>query len=147
VKMLIIEDLESDLFFVKELLKELPQGLKCVDEECDSSSNLAEAEKKIADHEYDVILLDLNLPDCRGLETFQKLKESRIISIINASTPIIIFTGVDDFSIAKQALKLGAKDYLIKGSFGKSELERALHYATFARVNPKRKGWAKRLFL
>jgi len=56
----------------------------------------------------DVIFLDLNLPDSLGINSFRLLKSIAI------KIPVIVLTGIDDESIAKEALREGAQDYLLK---------------------------------
>ena len=51
----------------------------------------------------------------------------------------------DLLSCAKEALKNGIRDYLIKGEYDQKELTRAIRFATYSHVNPKRDNWAKRL--
>jgi two-component system cell cycle sensor histidine kinase/response regulator CckA len=72
---------------------------------------------------YDVVLLDLGLPDSRGLDTF---------TVFHASTPdvpTVVFTGVDDEQLALEALRQGAQDYLVKGEVDSRLLVRAIRYA------------------
>src|ERR1700746_3543905 len=58
---------------------------------------------------FDIIILDLSLPDSRGLDTFKKVYEH------SPEIPIIVLTGLDDESTGINAMKLGAQDFLIKG--------------------------------
>ena len=71
----------------------------------------------------DVVLLDLGLPDCRGLETFRRLA-ARAPDI-----PIIVLTGSDDKAVAGEAVRLGAQDYLVKGFVDHELVDRAVRYA------------------
>jgi DNA-binding response OmpR family regulator len=71
----------------------------------------------------DVVLLDLNLPDSSGLDTFIDL-HSRAPNI-----PIVVLTSTDDESLAAKAVGLGAQDYLVKGKDGSGLLGRSLRYA------------------
>jgi len=70
-----------------------------------------------------VVLLDLGLPDATGLEGLERIRE-RLPDI-----PIVVLTGLDDDSTALEALKKGAQDYLVKGSFEEKLLSRTLQYA------------------
>ncbi len=76
-------------------------------------------EKKI----FNIILLDLSLPDSNGLETFKKIYSHA------PETPIIVLTGLDDESIGLQAMKLGAQDFLIKGKLKSQSLRRSINYS------------------
>lgn len=68
-------------------------------------------------------LLDLSLPDSVGLETFAKLRAQA------HSLPILIMTGLDDQSVAAQAVRGGAQDFLVKGQTNGRSVQRAMDYA------------------
>ncbi len=70
----------------------------------------------------DVILLDLNLPDCTGTETVRRVRAHA------PDLPIVVLTGLDDAGAIAAALQAGAQDYLVKGSDGRS-LRRSVRYA------------------
>ena len=72
---------------------------------------------------FDVILLDLSLPDSKGLETFKKVYDH------SPKTPIIVLTGLEDESTGINAMKLGAQDFLIKGNVHGKELSRSINYS------------------
>ena len=70
-----------------------------------------------------VVLLDLNLPDSRGAETFRKvLKEA-------PGVPVVVLSGRDDEELAAKAVQQGVQDYLVKGAFDSKQLARAMRYA------------------
>jgi diguanylate cyclase (GGDEF)-like protein len=71
----------------------------------------------------DIILLDLGLPDAQGLEAIRRAHAAA------PGVPLVVLTGLDDESLAVQALQLGAQDYLIKGQIETRGLLRALRYA------------------
>ncbi|MDR3476281.1 MAG: EAL domain-containing protein [Devosia sp.] len=71
----------------------------------------------------DAIILDLGLPDARGFEGLERLRNVR------PSVPIIVLTGQSDMSTAVEALKRGANDYLDKGEIQPKSLMRAIRYA------------------
>jgi serine phosphatase RsbU (regulator of sigma subunit) len=73
--------------------------------------------------EIDVILLDLNLPDSRGLETFLKIQR------VAPELPVIILSGLADEALAVESLRAGAQDYFVKGSMSLPVLVRAVRYA------------------
>ena len=72
---------------------------------------------------FDVILLDLTLPDSFGLNTFKKVQAQA------PATPIIIVTGFENETIALNGMKLGAQDFLIKGKITGKELRRSINYS------------------
>jgi MinD-like ATPase involved in chromosome partitioning or flagellar assembly/CheY-like chemotaxis protein len=71
----------------------------------------------------DIMLLDLNLPDSRGLETFLTLHDRA------PHIPIVVLTGEDDESIGSSAMAKGAQDYLIKHQVDGTRLAQVLRYA------------------
>ncbi len=71
----------------------------------------------------DLILLDLSLPDSAGLESFDRLRAQ------SPDVPIVILTGADDLEVAREAVRKGAQDYLIKGKLEGNLLLHAVHYA------------------
>ncbi len=72
---------------------------------------------------FDIMLLDLSLPDSVGLETINKVRAYTL------DVPIIVLTGLDDEEIAMQAVQAGAQDYLAKGDLDDNMLTRAIRYA------------------
>ncbi|NCJ06275.1 response regulator [Synechococcales cyanobacterium C] len=73
---------------------------------------------------FDVVLLDLTLPDSQGLETFLTLYHHA------PNLPLIVLTGLDDETLALRALQEGAQDYLMKGQITSGLwLSRTLRYA------------------
>lgn len=84
---------------------------------------LEDARHALADTDYDVVLLDLSLPDSQGLAT--------VAGIITAAptTPVVVLTGLDDPEAAEAALEAGAQDYLTKDLLVGRELLRSIRYA------------------
>lgn len=72
---------------------------------------------------FDIVLLDLTLPDSSGLETCQRLRQKI------AQIPIIVLTSNEDEAFALQALKSGAQDYLLKSEVAPTLLARSIRYA------------------
>jgi signal transduction histidine kinase len=73
--------------------------------------------------EFDVVLLDLSLPDSTGFETLEKF-----LKATNGAN-VIILTGFSDKRLGINALKVGAQDYLVKGEFQAEELAKVLRYS------------------
>jgi signal transduction histidine kinase len=88
-----------------------------------TAETLAEAIRKLDRTEVDAVLLDLNLPDSRGLATLHA-----ILSVVSAR-PVVVLTGLDDMALAREAVTLGAQDWLIKGEVDGELLSRSLRYA------------------
>ena len=119
IKILHVEDNAGDARLVRELLQDTDAGpFDLTDVE-----RLDEALTTIASREFDVVLLDLSLPDSQGLETIRQIRETAV------RVPIVIMSGHDDEGIAIQALKQGAQDYLEKNRLDGYWLGRAIRYA------------------
>jgi signal transduction histidine kinase len=88
---------------------------------------LAEAVVRVAhDAEadpFDVVLLDLSLPDSQGLEGVLRLQGA------NARLPIVVLTGLDDETLSYEVVQAGAQDYLVKGRGDGEVMARAIRYA------------------
>lgn len=117
-RVLLIEDNPGDADLVRLRLVEgmSPVDVNCVDR---LSAGLASLTEK----QPSVVLLDLNLPDSHGAETFRKVLETA------PGVPIVILSGQDDESLAVKALHQGVQDYLVKGSITSAGLDRAMRYA------------------
>jgi PAS domain S-box-containing protein len=87
------------------------------------ADRLAAALKYLAASTVDIILLDLHLPDSRGLPTLVRLREAA------PETPIVVLTGTEDEQAGIEALQQGAQDYLLKKQWGSALLSRTLRYA------------------
>ncbi|MBI4862406.1 MAG: response regulator [Candidatus Riflebacteria bacterium] len=103
--LLLVEDNPGDARLLQEELK----SATSVSFSVTWVETTAQANRRLLQFEFDVILLDLILPDCRGLETLRRLRE-RV-----GATPIVVLTGLEDEEIGMRALQEGAHDYLIKG--------------------------------
>lgn len=119
MKILVVEDNPGDFFLVREML--LEHELK--EAEVVQAEDLSEAIRYLSNNSPQVILLDLSLPDSRGVETLHGLLRH------TTNIAIIVLTGVMDQKIALQALKEGAEDYLVKGDFDSRLLEKTIRYS------------------
>jgi diguanylate cyclase (GGDEF)-like protein/PAS domain S-box-containing protein len=116
---LLIEDNPGDARLLKEMLREYgTDGIKLT-----WVAFMGEAETYLAAHQVDVILLDLGLTDAQGLAAVRRAH------IAAPQVALLVLTGLDDESMAVQALQEGAEDYLIKGEIEGRGLMRALRYA------------------
>ncbi len=84
--------------------------------EIDSACNGLEAMAKVAEHEYDMLILDIKMPKMNGIEVLQRVKET------HPDIDVIMITGLNEIDTAVKAMKLGAFDYLPK-PFDPEELE------------------------
>ncbi|PYX49360.1 MAG: hypothetical protein DMG79_08945 [Acidobacteria bacterium] len=115
---LLIEDNPGDVDLVRLRLVESQPGVRvdCVHRLSDGLASLARETPLL-------VLLDLNLPDSRGTETFRKVMEKA------PNVPVVVLSGQDDEAMAMKAVHHGVQDYLIKGDFSSARLERAMRYA------------------
>ncbi len=114
-RVLIVEDSRTAAFALKTQLE--ATGLVC-----DVTGELQAALKHLSTTGYDLVILDLGLPDVTGLEG---------LAAIKAACPdlaVVILTGTNDSDLAVQALKAGAQDYVVKGEYGQL-LMRTLAFA------------------
>ncbi|HML05475.1 MAG TPA: response regulator [Methanobacterium sp.] len=119
IKVLLIEDNDADARLIKEMFKEISKPKY----ELIHFINLQEGLKALDKDTFDILLLDLSLPDSKGLETFEKAHE------YDPKIPIVILSGLDDEEVAIKAVRQGAQDYLMKGDVNNRILSRALNYA------------------
>ena len=115
---LLIEDNPGDADLVRLRLVEgqSPVKVNCV-------SRLADGLASLTEETPSVVLLDLNLPDSHGAETFRRLIEH------SPHVPVVVLSGQDDEVLATKAVHHGVQDYLVKGSLSSKHLERAIRYA------------------
>jgi diguanylate cyclase (GGDEF)-like protein/PAS domain S-box-containing protein len=120
---LLVEDNPGDARLLREMFNE--QGP--ADTRLTHVSCMADAEKYLAAQPVDIVLLDLGLPDARGLETVRRARAAA------PHVTLVVLTGLDDELLAAQSLQEGAQDYLVKGqneTYGRAQgLLRALRYA------------------
>ncbi|MGB6977271.1 MAG: EAL domain-containing protein [Gammaproteobacteria bacterium] len=119
LKILIVEDNPVNAQFVQELLSRASN----VSFDFTKVATLAAASEVLQKPDFDIILLDLDLPDSQGYETF------KAINNLAPLNPIIILSSIQDEEIAMRAVREGAQDYFIKGTFEGKLLIRALLYA------------------
>lgn len=111
--LLIVEDDADDLRAIKRLL-EKDASRHYLFEDCGS---LGAALDLMESRTFDAVLLDLGLPDSKGLETLTSLQEH------NIDTPIVILTELDDENFAEQAMRLGFEDYVPKSALLTARLD------------------------
>ena len=97
-------------------------------------SNLADGFRKIKTAHFDVVLLDLTLPDSSSSETLDRLEKLKAGEI-----SIIIFSCVEDLGTQLRALQEGAEDYIIKGKIDSDLLHRTILYANQRKIRTREK--------
>jgi diguanylate cyclase (GGDEF)-like protein/PAS domain S-box-containing protein len=116
---LLIEDNHGDA----RLLREMFRDGGAYNTKLTHVASMSAAETQLAVPVVDVILLDLGLPDVQGLGAVRRAHAAA------PRIPLVVLTGLDDDTIALQALQEGAQDYLVKGQLDTRGLLRALRYA------------------
>ncbi len=129
IRILQVDDDEVDVKLARRVLSKCSRPITF---DIQSAGTLADAVDRLGGNEYDIILLDLGLPDSNGIETVQKVME------VNANVPIVVLTGLEDEEMGLAAIKSGAADYLVKGLSLENSLVRTILYAIERRkVNEK----------
>jgi PAS domain S-box-containing protein len=119
IKVLLIEDSPEDVLLVKEMFAEA----STVRFELTHIDRLGKAFKFPDRESFDIILLDLSLPDVHGLDTVVQTQTAL------PAVPIVVMSGLGDEELAVKALHEGAQDYLVKGQVDSSLLIRSMRYA------------------
>jgi len=119
IRTLVVEDDPMDAFLLQEALNQV-SGASFTTTRIES---LEDALAQLAATEFDLVLLDLGLPDSRGPETVTRLRRDQ------PQVPIVVLTGLDDDAVGMRALQLGAQDYLVKGRCPSPLLGRSVRYA------------------
>jgi len=124
ILLLLVEDNPGDARRIQEMLAQsqmensmLP--LIVVENQPSLGSACSVLEQK----DVDAVLLDLSLPDSRGLNSFRKVHTQF------PRLPVVILTGLDDETVALEAVREGAQDYLVKGRVETGELTMAIRHA------------------
>jgi DNA-binding NarL/FixJ family response regulator len=119
IRTLLIEDNPGDVRLIQEMLSEANPGA------CQITvfDRLESAWPAIEQDDYDVVLLDLTLPDSTGLATLSRLGPTV------ATAAVVVLTGLNDEAAAIQALREGAQDYLVKDRMSPEVLWRSVRYA------------------
>ena len=117
---LLIEDNRSDAVLIEALLAESSDVSFAVETAQRLSTGLARLDRG----GIDIVLLDLGLPDSQGLQTIEQL-----LAHTSATIPTVILTGNTSTAVGFEAVRMGAQDYLTKGSFDGHGLARTIRYA------------------
>lgn len=118
VKVLLIEDSAVDALFIRRLLEREGELF-----EVSCCRSMAESKAPLLGGEMEVIVLDLNLQDSRGMSTYHRVRE------LAPDTPVVVLTAHDDRGLGFEAIRQGAQDYIIKGRVVGEVLVRSLLYA------------------
>lgn len=118
IRVLLVEDEPGDAQLVLVALRNSGN----VFFEVTHADTLGKAQQQLSLQSFNVVLLDLSLPDSFGLDTVRAIKQAA------CGVAIIVLTGQYDTEFALNALETGAADYLVKGEFSPDSLIRAIRY-------------------
>ncbi|MEN7548372.1 ATP-binding protein [Rapidithrix thailandica] len=119
IKILLIEDDEDDYIITRDILDEITYQKYAID----WISDYHQATELIGKKEHDVYLVDYRFGAHNGLEIIRKSIEG------GSDLPFILLTGQGDLEIDRQAMRIGATDYLVKGKIDASILERSIRHS------------------
>ncbi|MBI4357804.1 MAG: diguanylate cyclase [Candidatus Omnitrophica bacterium] len=122
VRILLIEDDPNCVLIVNEHLKKCREKISGFFE-IEKAENLAQGLERLTQRRYDIVLLDLTLPDSKGIDTLNQLRPH------TKGIPVVILTGIADEAVALEALDRGAADYLIKNEMSHNSLGRTVLFA------------------
>ncbi len=117
-RVLLVEDNVGDTRLLEESLRENESFVIAA-----NARRLSDAIELLREGDFDLILLDMSLPDSSGFDTFLQLNK------LVPHVPIIVLSGLDDEELALRTVHAGAQDYLAKGRFDGQLLLRAMRYA------------------
>jgi len=119
IQVLLIEDNPADALLLKASLGDDPLA----DFQVTVAEKLKQGLSELGNRKFDVLLLDLGLPDSQGMETFE------VVHADFPNIPVIVLSGMADELVAQQAVQSGAQDYFVKGESGWHLGPRAIRYA------------------
>ncbi|MEH2178326.1 hybrid sensor histidine kinase/response regulator [Nostoc sp.] len=135
IHILLVEDSASDAYLLHRIflnsdreqwqmlhVERLSEAIEASRENSASTLNNSQIESR-KQRRFDLVLLDLSLPDSIGLDTLKEFKAAV------PDIPVVVLTSVDDEDLALQALAEGAQDYLVKDKMTIQRLVRAIRYA------------------
>lgn len=121
IKALLVEDSVFATRHTQKMLAEENDSQVKVQLQC--ANTVSSGLKCLTEDHFDIILLDLTLPDSEGMETLTRVRAEV------PQVPIIVLTGIGDEKLAVDAVREGAQDYLVKGHLDGNLLKRSILYA------------------
>src|SRR5689334_14186668 len=118
INLLLVEDNQGDADLLREFLSEVDLRIRLT-----HVQRLDDALRMLTVVSFDVILLDLSLPDAQGFTTIKSIRGTA------PHLPMVVLTGISDERFAMQAVQSGAQDYLVKGHVDGAIVAHALQYA------------------
>jgi len=128
---LLVEDSDDDAFLIEKKIKDGAASAFVDDISVTRVDTLAAAVERCSSRSFDAVLLDLGLPDSRGIETIERFTDHRF------DLPIVVLTGLQDDKTSIEAIQQGAQDYLIKGESTAETIIRAVRHAIERKENQR----------
>jgi diguanylate cyclase (GGDEF)-like protein len=119
IKILLVEDSLPDAYYIEELLSEVSSYELLLK----NANTLSTGLVLLQEEQFDLVLLDLELPDSHGIDTALTLRGHF------PAIPIVVLTGSADEELAMKSLQMDMQDYLVKGQISRNELVRSIRYA------------------
>ena len=137
IRILVVDDNPGDADLVEEYLHETKEfRFEIVHVE-----QLSEAVRRVATEAFDLVLLDMGLPDSQGIGTFKRMHQACV------TVPIVVLTGLDDDQAGLDAVGQGAQEYLVKNRVNAETLIRAVRYAIARHgASSSKKGYTAKVF-
>ncbi|WP_028575078.1 response regulator [Desulfonatronovibrio hydrogenovorans] len=133
-KVLLVEDNPVDVLYFEKISREMSDvSLSLV-----KAGTLSKAIELAKSQELDLAVCDLGLPDSMGLYTVKQ------IMAVSPDLPIIVMTNINDEDLGFKAVKMGAQDYLPKGSYNPGLLARSIKYSVERKAYAARQLWSCR---
>jgi PAS domain S-box-containing protein len=119
IKILLLEDNAGDVLLLRETLRTVSE----FEYELQDAPTLEDGQRLFAGSPFDIVLLDLSLPDSRGMDTVSGARQ------FAPELPIVVLTNLDDEGQGIEAIRMGVQDYLVKGQVDGRMLARTIRYA------------------
>jgi signal transduction histidine kinase len=126
MQVLLVEDNPADATLVRQAFSQFPQetwqfiGVETLGEAITAYRHMSDDAEN---HPFDLVLLDLGLPDSKGLETIQQFLAA------SPEAPVVVLSGMNDATLALQAIDRGAQDYLVKDQITLHTLLKSIQFA------------------
>lgn len=121
LSVIVLEDNDGDFVLLEDYLIEAYNTVKI--SRCKTFDNFMQLKETKPDFNFDLILLDLQLPDKSGIQLIENVLSIKLL------VPVIILTGYAELTLAKESLKLGVEDFLIKDEISPGILLKSIEFA------------------
>jgi len=128
IEVLLVEDNPGDATLIDRYLRDLSGGAMARPVVTHVES-LTAAVDRLDEDSFDVVLLDLGLPESNGIDTLERFQDHVETDAGHPAVAIVVLTGLNDDETAVEAIQRGAQDYLVKDNIDGNVIERAVRYA------------------